>query len=342
MSRDGGTGRRTGLKILRGQPHEGSIPSRGIEKHMLAYLWEIFLLSYLALAVLLSFFFLKQYQGRLKYPLAITAAICAILWGYSAYIEPYLLTVRTVEINSPKINQEIKIVLLSDTHLRPGKRADFVARLEKKIAGLKPDLILLAGDFLFHDDIGRYQKDLTEFKKLTQIAHTYAVLGNHDYGLGNKKLTITYEDDHEELLKILTSDGIKVLRDANTKLEIKGEQIQLVGFDEYWLPAKQPKKAIINLEKNIFTLGLSHDPDTGLELEAKKLDLLLSGHTHGGQIRLPWIGAIGEAQTKFSKADYGQYLSGNQPPILNTSGVGESGAHLRFWNRPEIVLLKIK
>ncbi len=309
---------------------------------MLAYLWEIFLLSYLVLAALFSFFFLKKYNGRLKYPLAILAAVFTLLWGYSAYIEPQLLTVRSVEINTDKINQEIKIVLLSDTHLRPGKSAWLIKRLEKKITALKPDLILLAGDFLFNDDIGRYGTDLAEFKKLAQIAPTYSVLGNHDYGLGNKKLTIMYEDNHEELLKIFQTANIKVLRDANTKLKVSGEQIQLVGFDEYWLPAKQPKKAIIGLNQKIYTIGLSHDPDTSLEPEAKKLDILLSGHTHGGQIRLPWIGALGEAQTKFPKTDYGRYLPNNQPPILNTSGVGESGANLRFFNPLEIVFLNIK
>ena len=104
-----------------------------------------------------------------------------------------------------------------------------------------------------------------------------------------------------------------------------------------------PAKAVEGLaETSTLKIGVSHHPDIAYDQEAINLDLVVAGHTHGGQVRLPLIGALGDADSVMSKTDYGLYLPDHQPPIFNTVGIGESGPHVRFWNRPEIALLKIK
>lgn len=306
---------------------------------LLSYFFEAVFLSYLITSGYLAFILFKKKKKVI--PALLIISILGLI--YSAYLEPYWVKTRYETVNIGKLNSEIKVVLVSDWHMRPGKRAGFVRRTVKKIAREQPDLILMAGDHLFYDDFEKFKTDLAALGGLAKIAPTYAALGNHDHGIGNRGNTVHYADQSAVISQVLEQNGLKVLPDAKEKVKIRENEFWLVGFDEFWLWNKKPSQAIEGLaDDNLLKIGLSHNPDASFTVEGKILDLVLSGHTHGGQIRLPWVGALAEAETDLPRRDYGRYLPDHQPKILNTVGLGESGPHLRFWNRPEIVVLTIQ
>ena len=305
----------------------------------LAIIYEIFFLVYIIMASILAVILIKR-KHKIA-PIIIFLSIAGLI--YSGYLEPQWIKIREQKIEVNKLNEEIKVVVIGDWHFRPFKGEKFANRAIAKVAALQPDLILMTGDFLFFDDLPAFEKDLRALGGLAKIAPTYTVLGNHDYGIVFPDESFLYTDSHREITKILEEQGIQVLSDEQEKVIIKDEEIVLAGFDEYWRKVRNPKKAVAGFAKNDdLKIGISHHPDIAYDQEGINLDLVVAGHTHGGQVRLPLIGALGDADSVMSKTDYGKYLPEHQPKIFNTVGIGESGPHLRFWNRPEIALLRIK
>lgn len=311
-----------------------------------SYIFELIFLLYLILASALAFVLIYKKQRRW---LAIILILSVLGIIYSGYLEPNWLKVRQESIAIGKLNQPLRIALVSDWHFRPFKGKNFVKRVAEKIQEQKPDLILMTGDFLFHDDIDFFRDDLATLAEVAKLAPTYAVLGNHDFGVGNRRRTILFPDQHQALREILERAGLKVLIDEQELVKIKGEELWLAGFKEFWSEETNPSAALQGLADDVSSdqpagrlkIGLSHNPDAAFLPESQVLDIVLSGHTHGGQIRLPWFGSVALTETDLPRADYGRLLLDRQPKIVNTVGLGEAGPHLRFWNRPEIMILTI-
>ena len=306
----------------------------------LAQLYDIFLVFYIGASFIFSILLIKK-----KHAIIFAWLILLSSFGitYSAYIEPYRVKIRIQSIVLNKIKEPVRVVVVGDWHIRPGKGADFIKWQVQKIADLKPDLIVMTGDFLFFDDFEKFAGDLRALTALPKIAPTITVLGNHDYGLGDPANGFDYTDSHNEISKIFSDGGIKVLADSYERIKIKNTSIEIAGFDESWLKYKNRKNIIDGFDSSAdLKIAVSHNPDAAFENIASKFDLMITGHTHGGQVRLPFIGAIVEAETVLPKKDYGRYIEDHNPPIFNTVGIGESGPHLRFWDRPEIVVLDIK
>ncbi|MBI5732192.1 MAG: metallophosphoesterase family protein, partial [Candidatus Magasanikbacteria bacterium] len=242
---------------------------------LLSYCFEAVFFSYLITAGWLAFILFKKKKKII--PVLLVISMLGLI--YSAYLEPYWVKTRYETVNIGKLNSEIKVVLVSDWHMRPGKRASFVRSAAKKIAREQPDLILVAGDHLFYDDFEKFKKDLAALGALVKIAPTYAVLGNHDHGIGNRGNTVHYADQSAKIAQVLEQNGIKVLIDAKEKVKIKGNEFWLVGFDEFWHWNKKPARAIEGLaDDNLLKIGISHNPDAAFTAEGKILDLVLSGH----------------------------------------------------------------
>jgi len=304
------------------------------------YIFIIVALFYLVVALLYLFTFLKKKKKGFIKPLFLL--ILALFLLDMTVFEPYSIKVRQENLDINKLNREIKIAVLSDFHLSPLKRGPFVKKVAQELQKLQPNLIVITGDFLFFDHFETFKNDFSSFKELSDIAPTYTVLGNHDYGLRNSLGEKPYRDQHIEISDKLKEAGIKILVDEKEKINLNGQDFWLIGFDEYWKKDSHPGRALAGLNDNLLKIGLSHNPDNGFLPQAKVLDILLSGHTHGGQIRLPFIGPLGDGETLLAKKNYGSLYAEHEPKILNTSGIGESGLPIRFLNKPEIILLTIK
>ncbi|MEM7715972.1 MAG: metallophosphoesterase [Cyanobacteria bacterium P01_A01_bin.68] len=181
----------------------------------------------------------------------------------------------------PASTKGTRIVQLSDLHYDGFRLSEEM--LEQAIITsnqAEPDLVVITGDFITNDPAPVY-KLIKRLKKLQARTGIYAVLGNHD---------IWYRTAQAEVTAALKSIDIKVL--WNEIAYPLGKDLPLVGLAEYWSKAFNPASVMNQLDDRIPRIVLSHNPDTAQILQQWRVDLQLSGHSHGGQIVLPDIGPL--------------------------------------------------
>ncbi|MDZ8030868.1 metallophosphoesterase [Nostoc sp. DedSLP04] len=197
-------------------------------------------------------------------------------WLLSGPLSIEKLTVNIAGL--PALLQGTTLVQLSDFHYDGLRLSEEM--LEKAIAltnEAKPDLILLTGDYVTDDPTPIHQLVL-RLKHLQSRSGIYAILGNHDI----------YKHAKAEVTQALTSIGIHVL--WNEIAYPLGKELPLVGLADYWSREFHPAPVMNQLNPDTPCIVLSHNPDTAEILQAWRVDLQLSGHTHGGQILIPGIG----------------------------------------------------
>ncbi len=271
--------------------------------------------------------------------LAAILTITAIwtIWGNTA-LELNRITVTSGRL--PEGFDGYRIAHVSDLH-----NTEFGDNNKKLLEILKeaePDIIAITGDMIdsYHTDIA---VAISFAREAVKIAPCYYVTGNHESRI---KRYNEFEDG-------LTDAGVTILRDSSAVLERNGEMICLIGFDDPDFYAAEgfldetPSMISARLSKLMdeaqgYTLLLSHRPELFDIYSANGADLVLSGHAHGGQIRLPFAGGlIAPGQGFFPKYDAGLYTSGSSAMIVSR-GLGNSIAPLRINNRPELVLLELQ
>lgn len=300
--------------------------------------WDSIILGFLILAPLMALFVVRKL--KLRFPASLSSLFLLLVllaWGiiyYGSFIEPQKIVVRkqTIQISSDE-GRLFTALVISDLHLGLYKKDAYLQRVIDQITQLNPDYIFLLGDYVY-----RGEKGIESFPLLDQLAShvpVYAVMGNHDYDL----LSPESETDQElgDKVKVaLEKVGIKVL--VNEGAPLSEDPVFLAGIDDLWTYRDDVSKS---LEENndLPIILLSHNPDIISKL-SDEVDLTIAGHTHGGQIRLPILGAIGKIPTKLGqKIDQGLFDQKSQ--LYITSGIGESGPRARLFNPPEMVLLTI-
>jgi uncharacterized protein len=200
-------------------------------------------------------------------------------WLLTGHLRVDKITVKIAEL--PASLQGTTLVQLSDFHYDGLRLSE--AMLEKAIAltnEAEPDLILLTGDYVTDDPTPIHQLVL-RLKHLQSRCGIYAVLGNHD---------IYYSHSKAEVTQALTSIGVHVL--WNEIAYPLGKELPLVGLADYWSREFSPAPVMNQLDSVTPRIVLSHNPDTAKILQQWRVDLQLSGHTHGGHIVIPGIGPI--------------------------------------------------
>lgn len=217
------------------------------------------------------------------------------------------------------------ILQLTDLHSKEfGKNQGKLAAMIKE---QKYDVVAITGDLVNKYD--PRNEPLVSLLENLRDKPVYFVPGNHDWWTGF------------ETQKILKDFGVHVLVNQAEKLARGGQHIWMVGVDDPYIYRDDLEAALRGTNDKSPKVLLAHAPNIFPKAVENGIDLLLVGHTHGGQIRLPLIGAIVvPGQKLFPDWDYGVFRSGKTTMIIN-GGLGETGVSLRVNNRPEIVLVKL-
>lgn len=268
--------------------------------------------------------------------------------GISVYISYNSLRTTSYIIKSDKIKEHVTICFLADLHdYQFGNKNN---RLVKRLQEIQPDLILMAGDF-----INENSKDASVIKELipqlTDIAPVFFSLGNQENAYMDLKTS--------DLLSDINGSGATILEEKYTILDINGNNICLGGMYEYAFPVDgsgQMTKDKIESDRlhflenfqahKEFKIMMAHRPDSFIFGEAADtwdIDLVVSGHLHGGQVIFPIIGGLYAGdQGFFPKYVYGEYHFEAVKTMIITSGLGSDKEHLpRFNNPPEIVVISL-
>jgi len=250
--------------------------------------------------------------------LSILGVICFV-YGY--FVEPYWIEVRNVAIQTPKLKKtSFTIVQISDLHCDIKIRAE--RKLVKMINDIKPDVIVFTGDAL------NSPLAIDNLKNTLRDIHSnlgkFAVKGNWDVDFWNRA-------------DLFQGTGFIELNRTMESVEKNGEQLILSG-----IAAHTPVEGMV-MPEDKFTIFLSHYPDFIESIAPVRVDLYLAGHTHGGQVALPFYGALITFSKFGKKYEAGKYKV-NDTILYVNRGIGMEGGYaprVRFFARPEITVFKI-
>jgi len=268
-----------------------------------------------------------------------------LFWG--SFVEPRLIVTRHVTIPLATIESPFTIAVIADYQVGRFKKTNFVRQSVEKVIAHNPDIVTLVGD---HIDNSYYHKEEVEYlSPLTRLATlypTYAVHGNHEYGIGKhiKDVTVQSADMSDHVRRTMESYGIIYLQNDTIRTTLNGQDIYLFGGDEVWMDRLDfTSLTTIQDRDDIPVIALIHNPAYLYGNYPEGIDLAITGHTHGGQIRLPFIGPLGTVDTLIPRYLYqGLHIPKRAGEYLYvTSGIGESNTRARLFNPPEIVFITL-
>lgn len=263
----------------------------------------------------------------------IILAIIIIIIPFAVYslIEPYWIEIKEINIESNQIPAEFdgkKIVFISDIHCGSWPFFDQkrTEDLVNQVNALHPDLILLGGDYV-SDDPQYVSPCFTSLSKLKAPLGIYGVLGNNDpYNLSidaMKNVNITY----------IGNEGFWV--------EENGAKIRIGGVGDVQTDTQNQNSAIGNAKENDFVMIVSHNPDFFPILDKSKADVMLSGHTHGGQITFFGLWAP-SVHSKYGQKFRTGVIKDNNTTLVVSNGIGTIILPMRFFAPPQITVLELK
>jgi predicted MPP superfamily phosphohydrolase len=264
-------------------------------------------------------------------------------FGYSLLLEPAQLRVtrRTFAIRDlPPSLQGLRLVQVSDIHHGPWLSVDRVREVVRRTNALQPDLILLTGDYVYESP--RYiEPAIAELSELKAKIGIVGVLGNHDWwdrGVPMKNAFARNGLPLIDNMRLILTPGRSLVREAN-------EGLCLAGVGDLWEDVPDYQAALSHLPSKMPRLLLAHNPDAAEDpkfLAGKhRVDLMISGHTHGGQVWIPGIGTP-IVPSRFGQKYAAGLVQGPGCPVFISRGIGMSGLPIRFCVPPEIVVMELK
>lgn len=244
--------------------------------------------------------------------------------GYVTQIEPEWLMVTRQTIALPQLPAGLdgyKIVQLSDFHLYPFTMLDLVEKTVAKTNELAPDLVVLTGDYVLETAAAIF--DLTpELAKLNPRHGIFAILGNHDHWT-----------DAAIIKQGLAAQGIELLH--NKGVLLNEGRLLVAGVDDLWSGEPDIAAALANWQEGVPTILLAHEPDFADDfLRDGRIQLQLSGHTHGGQVRVPGLGPI--LLPRYGQKYHNGLYQVGQGKVYTNRGIGVIGPAVRLNCPPEI------
>ncbi len=296
------------------------------------HLWFDFVIFFFLIitgAYLIELFVEKKIRPRAYFFNFLVFCFLILAWlviFYGSIAAPRWLVVSEHEVVlSDNADSSLRVAVWSDLHLGPYKQEAWARKVVRQTNALSPDIIFLPGDFVF--EYAEQADMLSPLADLSAPLGVYAVTGNHDY----------HSDEVEHVVATLEQLGIEVLQNESIELE----KFVLAGVDDIWYDGNV-SQTLQDLDSEDTVVLLSHNPDVVLsEITTQQADLVISGHTHAGQIRLPWFGSVSDMPNLLGR-DYDRGLfeyEGTQ--LFITSGVGETGPRARLFSPAEIAILNV-
>ena len=320
----------------------------------------VFYFSYLVVFFLIYLIWRFNELPRLT---AVFLILACFLFLYARFIEPNIIKTKRYKIKlNRKISAPLRVAVWADPHLGLFTGSSFLKRVIKKVNKLKPDFILILGDFVWHLPENKIKDKFSCLKDLPVPA--LAILGNHDCGARREK------DVSEELKKVLINYGLKVIDNKIGEIKIsppraaarvtakagqagsrfhkfnivagKGQGIRIIGLSD--IETRQPDYNLIkNISKNGINIVLTHNPDAVYEFPSYDMDLVVCGHTHGGQVRIYPFYKYAYRYIARLKYDFDKGLRDFKgTKVFITTGVGLGGLPFRFLMPPVIDVLEIE
>ncbi len=238
----------------------------------------------------------------------------------------------------PSVFEGVRIAQLSDIHFNPFMTTKHLERVVELTNAQRADLVILTGDFVTSATNGRGNKGRAEqawpcadvLRRLESPLGCFAVLGNHDYATNGDVVT--------EALS--AGSRIQVLRNRSIALERGGARLWLAGVDDVSANLANPDVALRGVPKQECTVVAVHEPDFADEIQKFPVDFQISGHSHGGQIRFPGVGAL-YLPPLARKYPQGHYWLG-QLQLYTNRGIGVIEVPMRFLCPPEITVFTLK
>ncbi len=265
---------------------------------------------------------LYYYRHELPSGIAIGLAILAVIFIWSRFIETQIIVTKETPI---KAKFATTIALIADTHLGVYKQANFLKRVVQKINKQNVDYVFIAGDFTHEPHHHELDKLFSTLKTLNKPV--YAVLGNHDVQNSARFIRGSLE-------AVLKENNVRILNNEIVSLN----NFTLVGLGDTW-----GHEDDITILKTVATtkniVVLSHNPDVTLKYTERIVDFTLVGHTHGGQIRIPFLyRKMIPTEGKFDRGLTHEPFT----KLFITAGLGETGLPMRLFNPPTIDILRFE
>ena len=277
-----------------------------------------------------------RWAKRLRVSLSVIILLIGLLIFYGFLIEPGRLVVhqQTIQIaNWPSELNGLKVAVLSDIHVDDWFVNERKVRtIVERTNQLQPELIVILGDYMSGDGTVTRAVEPREFapilKELRAPLGVYSVLGNHDWWYDGKKVR-----------QELEQNGIKVLDNETVQVNARNRSLWLVGLSDLWTRPQRINETIEKIPQGEPTIALAHNPDIFPKLP-QHVPLLIAGHTHGGQVRFPFIGSVVQSSRLGDRYSRGHIFENNHH-LFVTTGIGTSIVPVRFGVTPEIVLLTL-
>ena len=259
-----------------------------------------------------------------------------LFYTYTTYVSNTMMIVKEDRIKSKSIPKQfdgVKIIQFSDLHYGTTFFEKHLKKMVKEINERNPDLVVFTGDLIDKE----YKTNSDEIEMINKyLSRIKTKLG---------KYAVSGEEDNEDFTTIMNQSGFIILNNDYELLYNDGnEEILLVGLDSSLSGKQDIKKAYEyfsteGYNSNIYTISLVHEPDSVSEMMQYKNDLILAGHSHNGNIRIPFIGALSkvEGAKKYDQA----YYKIKDTHLFISSGMGTNGPGFRLFNRPSINFIRL-
>jgi predicted MPP superfamily phosphohydrolase len=279
----------------------------------------------------------QQWKKRIGFTGVALLLCLAVLAIWSFLIEPNRLIVHpeTIQITDwPPELAGLRIAVISDIHTgAPFVNDKKLKEIVDRTNALNPDLIVLLGDYMspnsWHSHRVEPEVTATDLKSLKAPLGVYSVLGNHDWWYNGEKVRRAFEQN-----------GIPVLDDEVTEIKWHEKSFWLVGLADLWTRPQHIEETVAKVPPGSTIIALTHNPDIFPRLP-QSVPLLIAGHTHGGQVNLPFIGTP-IVPSRFGSKYTAGHVFENGHHMFVTTGIGTSILPLRFRVPPEIVILTIR